>query len=51
MRFDQRPRFEVLENGHVVARAGSQLNCGGIAAVAVQLLAKPEHKFFIFSPG
>jgi hypothetical protein len=39
MYFGQAPRFEILADGTVVARAGTQTNCGGIAKVHARITA------------
>jgi hypothetical protein len=42
MNFGSRKRFELEEDGTIVARAGTQLNCGGIAAIRVRITPVTE---------
>lgn len=37
MVFGRKPRFELADDGTVIARAGTQTNCGGIAAIRVRI--------------
>src|SRR4051812_24529929 len=37
MTFSNAPRFELLSDGTIRARAGVQTNCGGIAAIRVRM--------------
>ena len=37
MTFGNLPRFEILDDGTIRARAGVQTNCGGIAAIHVRI--------------
>lgn len=37
--FGEQPRFELLGDGTVIARAGTQTNCGGIAKIHARLSA------------
>lgn len=37
MHFGLKKRFELEEDGTIVARAGTQTNCGGIAAIRVRI--------------
>jgi hypothetical protein len=42
MHFGQAPRFEILADGTIVARAGTQTNSGGIARVHVRITANSD---------
>jgi len=35
--WEQKPRFEIKEDGTIVSRMGTQTNCGGIASIRVRL--------------
>jgi hypothetical protein len=37
MHFGQAPRFKVRSDGTIVARAGTQMNCGGIALLHIRI--------------
>ena len=40
MHFGQKPRFEIVDDGTIIARAGTQTNSGGIAAIHVRINSK-----------
>jgi hypothetical protein len=40
--FSNAPRFEVLADGTIYARAGVQTNCGGIAGIHVRIMPNPS---------
>lgn len=42
MMFGQRPRFEALPDGTIFARAGTQMNCAGIAGIHVRITKLPS---------
>jgi hypothetical protein len=42
MHFGQAPRFEILADGTIIARAGTQTNCGGIAKLHVRITANAD---------
>ncbi|MBW4456303.1 MAG: hypothetical protein KME55_28400 [Nostoc indistinguendum CM1-VF10] len=48
MNFRAKKRFELEEDGTIVVRAGTQTNCGGIAAIRVRItpITKPGIEFF-----
>jgi hypothetical protein len=48
MAFGSKKRFELEEDGTIVVRAGTQSNCGGIAATRVRItsVTKAGIEFF-----
>jgi hypothetical protein len=42
MHFGQAPRFEILADGTIIARAGTQTNCGGIAKIHIRITARSD---------
>lgn len=48
MSFGLKKRFELEEDGTIVARAGTQSNCGGIAEIRVRItpITKARVEFF-----
>lgn len=47
MHFGQSPRFELRDDGTIVARAGTQLNCAGIARIHVRISTTPAHELVL----
>lgn len=48
MHFDELPRFEILSDGTVVARAGTLTNCAGIAAVHARICLSGDRGLSVF---
>ena len=48
VQFNTKRKFKILENGLICASAGTQTNCGGIAAILVRL-EKTKSKELVFA--